>query len=135
MIIRSSWLYGEGDSFVKAILDAADNSTSVKVAVDQVASPTSAVELAKFIVSIMNTSEYGTYHATCKGQCSRFEFAKEILKAAGKQADIIPVTTGESVTSDRPRYTVLDNFMLRISGVYEMKNWQTALEEYIKKLN
>ena len=135
MIIRSSWLYGEGDSFVKAILDAADNSTSVKVAVDQVASPTSAVELAKFIVSILNTSEYGTYHATCKGQCSRFEFAKEILKAAGKQADIIPVPTGESVTSDRPRYTVLDNFMLRISGVYEMKNWQTALEEYIKKLN
>ena len=36
---------------------------------------------------------------------------------------------------DRPKYTVLDNFMLRISGAYEMKNWQIALEEYIKKLN
>ena len=79
-IIRSNWVYGEGGkNFVNALLEKAETETEITVPADQYGSPTSAMDLARIILHLINTNEYGTYHATCKGSCSRFEFAQEIL--------------------------------------------------------
>ena len=84
--------------------------------------------MARFI----DNSECGLYHVVCKGSCSRYEFAKEILKCAGKadQLELIPVLTKDSM---RPVYSVLDNMMLRLSGMEEPKDWKEALQEYISE--
>ncbi len=34
----------------------------------------------------------------------------------------------------RPAYSVLDNYMLRLTGDYRMKPWEAALEEYMQSL-
>ena len=85
------------------------------------------------ILDLIQTNEYGTYHITCSGVCSRFEFAQEVLKLTGKQVELKPVTTSESeLSAVRPTYAVLDNFILRIIDMYEMPDWKTSLEEYFK---
>ena len=133
-IIRSNWVYGEGHNFVTRVLDAADQGKPLAVASDQFGSPTSAKDLARIILYLIRTNEYGTYHATCKGTCNRYEFANEILRIAGKKVDLKSVPTSESdLSSVRPAYAVLDNFILRIIDVYEMPEWRASLEEYMNE--
>ena len=132
-IIRSNWVYGKGENFVNRILREADEEGPVTVASDQYGSPTSAKDLARIILYLIHTNEYGTYHATCQGTCSRYEFAEEIIRLAGKKAELQAVPSRESKSAARPDYTVLDNFILRIIDVYEMPEWKTSLKEYINE--
>ena len=133
-IIRSNWVYGEGNNFVNRVLEAAEEGRALSVAEDQYGSPTSAKDLARIILYLIDTNEYGTYHATCKGVCSRYEFAQEILRLAGKKDELNPVPTPQSDLSvGRPAYAVLDNFILRIIDVYDMPEWKESLEEFMKE--
>lgn len=134
MIIRSSWVYGHGENFVNQILEAAKSGEAIQVPTDQFACPTSAKELAKLVIRLMPTSEYGVYHGTCEGSCSRYELAKEVVRLSGEDVTVEGIATeGEVVGTARPAYTVLDNFMLRISGIYQMPTWQDALADYMKQ--
>ena len=102
-VIRSNWVYGHGGhNFVNRVL------------------------------YLISTNEYGTYHVTCRGVCSRYEFAQEILKLAGKDIELRAVPTEQSdLSAVRPPYAVLDNFILRIIEVYDMPDWKESLKEYM----
>lgn len=132
-IIRSTWVYGEGKNFVNALLQTAETETEAAIPTDQFGSPTSAKDLARIILHLIKTNEYGTYHATCKGKCSRYEFAEEILKLSGKKLKLIPALAADVPTAARPAYAVLDNFILRIIDVYDMPTWQESLKEYLEE--
>ena len=104
------------------------------VASDQFGSPTSANDLARLLLELMDTNEYGTYHITAKGTCSRYEFAKEILRLTDHDVTIQPVPTKESeFSSVRPAYAVLDNFILRILNMQEMPEWRESLKIFLKE--
>ena len=130
---RSNWVYGhKGNNFVNRVLEAADKGNPLSVASDQFGSPTSAEDLAKMILYLISTNEYGTYHVTCTGVCSRYEFAQEILKLAGKSMKLKAVPTEQSdLSSVRPPYAVLDNFILRIIEMYNMPDWKESLKVYM----
>ena len=130
-IIRSTWVYGEGKNFVNALLQSVETEKEVSIPTDQFGSPTSAKDLARIILHLVHTNEYGTYHATCKGNCSRYEFAQEILKLTGKELKLNPALT-KDVPTARPANAVLDNFILRIIDVYDMPTWQESLKEYLE---
>ncbi|BDF04761.1 dTDP-4-dehydrorhamnose reductase [[Clostridium] hylemonae] len=133
-IVRSNWVYGKGDNFVNSVLEKAGSQKQLSVAADQFGSPTSARDLGRLILYLIGTNEYGTYHATCKGTCSRYEFSEEILKLADRNIELKPVPARESeLASVRPAYAVLDNFILRIIDVYEMPDWRASLEEYMEE--
>lgn len=132
VIIRSSWVYGIGRDFVSEVLGNVGKMEKMEVPNNRYAAPTSAQELAKVIIQFIDSDECGVYHAVCKGSCSRYEFAKEILKFAGKSSEmeIVPVLSEDN---SRPEYSVLDNMMLRLSGLQEPKEWKEALREYIEE--
>ena len=65
-IIRSSWVYGNGDNFVNRVLKAAEKRELFAVPVGEIGAPTSAKDLARIILHLIETNEYGTYHVTCK---------------------------------------------------------------------
>ena len=132
-IIRSNWVYGhQGNNFVNRVLEAADKGISLSVASDQFGSPTSAKDLARMIIYLIGTNEYGTYHVTCSGVCNRYEFAQEVLRLAGKNTTLKSVPTEQSdLSSVRPPYAVLDNFILRIIEVYDMPDWKESLKAYM----
>lgn len=133
-VVRSNWVYGEGNNFVNNVLAAAKEGRELPVASDQFGSPTSAKDLARLILHLIKTNEYGTYHVTCQGVCSRYEFAQEILKLAGMETGLRAVPTAESqLSSARPAYAVLDNFILRIIDPYQMPQWKDSLKEYMEE--
>lgn len=135
-IVRTAWLYGEGNNFVRTMLNLAEKNSTLRVVDDQIGTPTSTVDLAKSIFMLLATDAYGTYHGTCQGYCSWYEFACEIFLQAGKQIEVLPVTTSEFPRpAKRPAHSVLDNYMLRMTVGDSMRSWQQALKEYIKVLN
>ena len=133
-IIRSNWIYGKGKNFVSSLLERVKTEHVIPVASDQFGSPTSANDLARLLLELMDTNEYGTYHITAKGTCSRYEFAKEILRLTDHDVTIQPVPTKESeFSSVRPAYAVLDNFILRILNMQEMPEWRESLKIFLKE--
>lgn len=134
-IIRSTWIYGKGSNFIKDVLACAKTKKSIRVTKEAIGCPTSAIELAKFVIYLMESYEYGLYHAVCEGQCSRYELASEIVKLAGLdvQLEAVPIAEDE-LMKQRPAYIVLDDLMLRLLGGYKMPTWKEALADYIKEL-
>ena len=130
VIIRSSWIYGIGRDFVDEVLRNVGQGKTMEVPNNQYAAPTSAKELAKVIRYFIDNEEYGLYHVVCPGSCSRYEFARTILEYSGiaGELDLYPVVIEDSA---RPTYSVLDNMMLRLTGIEEPKDWKAALKEYL----
>lgn len=130
-IIRSSWVYGSGRNFVNEVLEGAKNHQPVAVQSDEIGAPTSARELARMILYLIDTNEYGTYHVTCQGSCSRYELAKEVLRLSGLETELVEKASDEKKV--RPAYAVLDNFILRLIDVYDMPHWKDSLKEYVEE--
>jgi dTDP-4-dehydrorhamnose reductase len=127
--VRSSGLYGThecrgkgGRNFVETMLDLASRKTALTVVDDEVLTPTFTEDLAERIARIVQTSPPpGIYHATNDGQCSWFEFAGEIFRAAGVTIDLQKTTAAKwNAPAKRPAYSVLDNSALRDAGINSM---------------
>ncbi len=134
-IIRTAWLYGDGRNFVKTMLRLAEEHREVGVVKDQYGTPTSAAELAKAIKYLLPTENYGLFHGTCEGSCSWADFASEIFRLAGKNTKVNYITTEEFASpTKRPAYSLLDNYMLRLTTDFTFASWQDAIAEYMKTL-
>lgn len=134
-IVRTAWLYGDGKNFVKTMLRLSETKDEIGVVKDQVGSPTSTLELVKIIDTLIWTENYGLFHGTCEGVCSWADFATEIFRLAGKNTKVKGITTKEyNAPGKRPAYSVLDNYMLRLTCGYIAADWQKALTEYIRQL-
>ena len=132
-ILRTAWLYGDGHNFARTMLRLAENHDEVRVVCDQLGSPTSAAELAKVMHLLEPTENYGLFHATCEGSCSWADFAAEIFRLTGKATKVTRVTTQEyGSPTKRPAYSVLDNYMLRLTTDYRMADWKDALQAYLR---
>jgi dTDP-4-dehydrorhamnose reductase len=131
-IVRTAWLYGlPGPNFVTAILAKGRMGQGVKVVNDQRGSPTSALALAPQLLALAATEAFGTYHATCRGEATWYEFAVLILQTAGLQAQAAPCTTAEYPRpARRPANSVLENRMLGLAGLDLMPSWQEAWQEF-----
>ena len=135
-ILRTSWLYGEfGNNFVKTIVTAARNNESLNVVDDQFGSPTNAEDLSFLISKILITDEYGTYHCSGNGECSWFEFAVEIVKNFKINCKINMCSTQDfKRAAPRPKYSVLENFMLKLTIGDCFRDWKLALADFAKKI-
>ncbi|CEK35539.1 dtdp-4-dehydrorhamnose reductase,dTDP-4-dehydrorhamnose reductase,dTDP-4-dehydrorhamnose reductase,dTDP-4-dehydrorhamnose reductase,RmlD substrate binding domain [[Clostridium] sordellii] len=132
-IVRTAWLYGEGNNFVRTMIKLSKEHKELNVVNDQFGSPTSTVDLAKSIIDLMQTEYYGTYHGTCEGQCSWYDLAKKIFEMKNIDIKVNPVTSEEfKRPAPRPAYSVLDNFMLKLVGLNSFRNWEKSLEDYLK---
>lgn len=118
-IVRTAWLYGDGKNFVKTMLRLSETKDEIGVVKDQVGSPTSTLELVKIMDTLIWTENYGLFHGTCEGVCSWADFATEIFRLAGKNTKVKGITTEEyNAPGKRPAYSVLDNYMLRLTCGY-----------------
>lgn len=131
-ILRTSWLYGyHGKNFVNTIIKAAKENGVLNVVDDQIGSPTNAVDLAYAICKLLVTQEYGLYHCSGNGECSWYEFACEILKVFGIDAKINPCKSSEyKRKAKRPKFSNLDNFMLRLTVGDCFRDWKQALSAF-----
>lgn len=137
-IVRISWVFGiHGNNFVKTMLRLAETHDSLRVVSDQIGTPTYTRDLARLLVDMIETEKYGIYHATNEGgYISWADFAREIFRVAGKQVEVVPVTTAEYGTSKarRPLNSRLDKRKLLQNGFHPLPTWQDALRRYLKEL-
>jgi dTDP-4-dehydrorhamnose reductase len=138
LIIRTCGLYGlagrvsKMGNFVETMLRLAEQGKPLRVVSNQVCTPTSARELARKMLPLIHAGAQGLFHMSNTGECSWFQFAQEIFRLAGVQADLKPVTSEEyAAKARRPKYSVLDNRALRQAGFAEFNPWAKALSEYI----
>lgn len=140
-ILRTAWLYGDGKNFVKTMLRLSKTNDEISVVDDQLGSPTSASELAKMIRFLEPTENYGIFHATCEGDTSWADFTEAIFAKMGIGTRVRHVTSEQYAamhpeTASRPAYSILDNYMLRLTEPeFSMAQWEDALDEYLKDVN
>ncbi len=137
-ILRTAWLYGDGKNFVRTMLRLSETHEEVSVVKDQIGSPTSASELARLIHCLEPTDNYGLFHATCEGSTSWADFTEEIFRLAGRSTKVNKVSSAEykklnPASADRPAYSILDNYMLRLTTDFAMEDWHEAIEHYLKE--
>lgn len=137
-IVRIAWVFGvNGNNFIKTMLKLSDKYDTLRVVNDQIGTPTYTYDLARLLVDMVETDKYGYYHATNEGgYISWYDFACEIFKQAGKDVNVIPVTTEEYGLSKaaRPFNSRLDKSKLVENGFEPLPTWQNALERYLKKI-
>lgn len=135
-IVRISWVFGiNGNNFVKTILRLADTKDKISVVDDQIGSPTYTKDLAVLLSDMITTEKYGTYHATNEGFCSFNEFAKEIVKMAGKTLEINSISTAVyNSPAKRPHNSRLSKASLDEAGFAHLPEWQDALSRFLIEL-
>jgi len=137
-IVRSCGLYGvagssgKGGNFVETMLRLGNEGRAIRVVNDQTLTPTSTWFLSDQIAALVDSNAYGTYHATCQGACTWFEFASQIFIEAGMTPDLQPQRSSESGSrARRPVYSVLENHNLGRHRIDLMPEWKEALRAYL----
>ena len=134
-IVRTAWLYGDGNNFVKTMIGLSKNNKTLKVVSDQIGSPTSTVDLSKVIIKLIEDKNYGLFHCTCKGECSWYDFARKIFDLLDIDIEVLPCTTEEFPRpAKRPKYSVLRNYMLECTTGDITRPWEDSLAEYLKNI-
>jgi len=130
-IVRTSWLFGHGGQcFPATILKLAADRPEIAVVNDQRGCPTFTPDLASTLAQLCRKSARGIVHATNSGDCTRYDFATEIVRASRMPTTVRPVTTAEFPRpARRPAYSVLSADSLHAYNIH-MPEWQDALRRY-----
>src|SRR3984957_15010450 len=131
-IARTSWLFGIGGKcFPDTILKLAASRPALDVVNDQRGCPTYSVDLARAIVRLCRKDASGIVHVTNAGDCTWFEFARDIISGAGLATVVRPVSSQQMARpAPRPAYSVLSAKSLERYGI-AMPTWQDALQRYL----
>ena len=134
-VVRISWLFGKhGENFVKTMLKVGQKYDTVRVVCDQIGTPTYAPDVAELLADLIQSEQYGYYHATNEGgYISWYAFTCEIYRQAGYTTKVIPVTTEEYGLSKaaRPRNSRMDKQKLKEKGFALLPDWKDALIRYL----
>lgn len=135
-IVRVAWLFGPGgNNFITKILASAEKHGALRVAADEFGNPTYAPDAAVAMARLAETGHFGIYHLTNSSFCSRYEFAREIMRLAGKpDLPITPILSADwPRPSKPPLHAVLANTAAANLGI-TLRPWQAALADYIASM-
>lgn len=133
LIVRTGWLYEAwGRNFLRTMVLAAHDEKKMKVVDDQTGTPTSCRALSRQLEVAVAEGWRGLVHATCRGECTWFGFAREIFRQRAMVADLAPCTTAEfPMPAPRPAYSVLSGRHRAELGTDVMPGWKEALAEVL----
>lgn len=140
LILRVASLFGvdgasgKGGNFVETMLRFGREKGALRVVDDQIMSPTATADAAAAILGLLaRDAEAGVYHVVNSGGgVSWFDFAREIIRAAGVDAAVEPCPSSEYPTrAMRPAYSALDNGRLAATLGTPMPDWRDALARYL----
>jgi dTDP-4-dehydrorhamnose reductase len=137
LVVRASWLFGTGGwNFVEAILkQAGEGKLRLSVVADQRGRPTATTDLSEAILALLQGGALGTYHFANRGEASWYEFARDILRMAGRGDVAVDPTDAATLgrPARRPAYSVLDTSKYeRVTG-RPIRHYTEALAEYLSR--
>ncbi len=131
-IMRTSWLIGHHPKgYVERVLSAARRDGVVRMAPDQIESPTYTRDLTRAVAALVETGAYGYYHVTSLGACTRVEFARFVLEQAGRSepVEVADVSKIKRVAK-RPHRTVLDCRLFQLLTGQALPDWRDGIRSY-----
>src|SRR3954453_16186964 len=136
-VVRTSWVVGRhGANMAKTVLRLAQGDAPLRFVDDQRGCPTIAADLATMLRTFVVERLPGTWHVTNQGAVSWFEFAGEVLRAAGGDpARVSPISTADLEPrrpAPRPANSVLDNRALRLSGRAVLPDFRRPLPALVR---
>ncbi len=124
---------GKGGNFIETMIQLGKQRKKLTVIDDQMMSPTATLEIAKAIFTFIDNDieSYGIYHCSGSGECSWYEFAREIFSELRMEVDLTPIShTSYQSKAKRPAYSVLDNS--KLSHFYQLKSWRESVVDYLR---
>ena len=139
-VLRVSAIYGHqpcrakgGLNFVELMLKLSHERDELRVVDDEFVTPTPTVQIAKQLVALSRSNDYGLYHGTAEGGCSWYEFAKEIFRATDTVIRLEKARPGEFPAKvPRPKYSVLENRALKTAQLNVFTDWRDGLRGYLR---
>jgi dTDP-4-dehydrorhamnose reductase len=139
-VVRVSGIYGKvpsrgkGENFITAMIKLSREKPEVRVVDDEILTPTPTYHIATNTAALIKTDAFGLYHMTCEGECSWYEFAKEIWETLQIKTPLHRISVKDSPAMvKRPSYSVLENGNLNKLGINAMPAWKEALLEFLKR--
>lgn len=133
-IVRTSWLFSHNEgNFLTKILAAAKEKNEISVIYDEIGSPTSTLFLSRVILSLIENNDFGLYHVSNQGICSRYDFASTIVKLAEISCAVKPLDSNFNSEVKRPKYSVLENNW--VMDAEKHQSWKEALSEVLNQFN
>lgn len=139
-VARTAWVYGgAGKHFPRTVLGVVASRGGMAVVDDETSCPTFAGDLAEGLLALAAQRPSGIFHLTNEGAVSRYEFARAVMLAAGKDPDLIsPISTEEFLAAyplpaKRPANSALQNHRAAELGV-RLPEWRASLQTYIPRL-
>lgn len=139
-IVRTSWVVGDGNNFVRTMRALALRGTSPKVVSDQHGRLTFADDLAFGIVHLLEQqADWGTYHLSNSGDVASWaDIAREVFTYCAKDPNAVQAVTSAEYFADqphapRPEHSTLDCNKIAATG-FVPRDWRTALAQYLRNL-
>ena len=137
-LLRTSWLMGDGDNFVRTMAALADRGEHPAVVDDQVGRPTFTPYLAVCIRRLVEThAPFGTYNVSCDGEpVSWAGLAAAVFEARGRRGDDVRRVSTADYFADkpdaapRPRNSVLELSKIKAAG-FQPRHWRVGLADYL----
>lgn len=135
LLLRTSWVYAPwGKNFVRTIFELTSKKPELKVVGDQRGRPSSAEQIVRTTLELLEAQRSGVWHATDSGECSWFEFAVWIAECAKHSCQIAPCSSSEFPRpAKRPAYSVLDISQTE-SAIGPRKNWKDEVSAVVSVL-
>jgi dTDP-4-dehydrorhamnose reductase len=141
LIIRTSWLYSEyRRNFLKTIIRIARENKEIRVVNDQSGTPTYAGDLADVLLRIASHSEIhgfipGIFNYSNEGDCTWYDFAKEIIFQSSINCIVVPIKTSEyPLPAKRPLCSIMDKSKVKKTFGIVIPHWKESLAVAIQKL-
>ena len=131
-VVRSSWLFGvNGGNFVDTMIRLGSTQKQVLVVSDQIGCPTYTWHLAYGLVRLLDSDAYGIHHMAGGGQCSWYEFAREIFRLSEMEVTTLSATTEMfNAKAPRPAWSVLES---AAEHAITLPAWQDGLAAYLEQ--
>jgi dTDP-4-dehydrorhamnose reductase len=142
-IIRTSWLYSEyGNNFVSTIIKLAQKNNNLNIVSDQMGTPTYAGDLGQAILNIIKNDKFNEpnrvteiYHYSNEGECSWYDFAKEVINISGIKCTISSINSEDYPTAARrPRNTIMSKEKISKEFGLKINFWNDALKICMKNI-
>jgi len=133
-VVRTAWVYGPGNNFVRTMARLATQRDTVDVVDDQRGSPTWARDLAAGLLTLAAIRPpANTWHLTGAGDTTWYGLAREVFRLTGHDPDRVKPTTTDKFPrpAPRPAYSVLDGSAWIDAGLPEPRPWLESLTEAI----
>lgn len=134
LVLRLSWVFGPGQqNFIYKLIEWTKNSEYLKITCDEFSVPTSTDTIVDVTLRAIDQGLNGQYHLTNSGFCSRYEWAKLVLRTAGVDKFIRPVTMDSfNLPAQRPKFSAMSNGRLARALGIVIPSWEDAVTSFLR---